>query len=313
MMEANSSFWAKAMGFFIGLPAHIQLIVILVVIDLLFISVWMLANGYTFVWNGQPYGILAPQKMTIRGSVHLNGRPEEDLTVRLDASKTAKTDTNGSFVFPNLDPNTAHNVEVVTDYGTVSRVFPGERGLVNLEVIEAAKNMALGKPVLYYHAKSGKLAEGTTRYEFSLTTPYNLEEYCIRKGHYPHNLTDGDEATMFYPGAFFFDVMIDLLDVYDVFELHLKWGNYGISKEYNYISEWRLFYAEKQPEKEGDWIELQGNDKPPGEQETIVNRKFRGRYVKLFAESKPFGEKDKEWIGMYEFKAYGKAVKGKSD
>ena len=301
MNEANSTTVKK--------PSRIRIVLDIILFVLFSVAILLALFGYTIIWEGQPYSITGPKKMAIWGTVHLKGYPKENIKVRIDSGEIKMTDTVGNFVFSNLNPKVVHTIEVETDYGKVKRMVDGKKGVLNLGVIEAVTNIALGKPVAYNYTQN---IEQKGEKIVITSHPQYYEKYCIEEGYYSYNLTDGDESTMFYPASFFFEVFIDLLKTYDIREVQLVWGSHGLSENHLYISDWRMDYAEIQPKAGSGWTKYSKRNTPPGEEVTTINEQFTARYLKLFVESKPQIGRTPNWIGMYEVKAYGMPAKGQA-
>ncbi|MFH1673794.1 MAG: hypothetical protein ABIF87_10290 [Pseudomonadota bacterium] len=138
------------------------------------------------------------------------------------------------------------------------------------------------------------------------------EWYSVNSGAYPSNLTDGNHGTMACPGDFAFDYVVDLKGIYTLSEIMLEWGTFGVSVgQNNYVTRWELygqesFSAENYPSME-DW-ELIKKGGIPGQRITHVAEQYLKkpvRRLRIRASSEAKDNRQANWIGIHEIKAYG--------
>ncbi len=108
-------------------------------------------------------------------------------------------------------------------------------------------------------------------------------------------LMDGDKNTLASPGAAKLDYTVLFFDSYEIKQVTVRWGDYGINS--NYISSWKL-----QASIDGAiWTDVAFGDSPYGS-ETIINKRFSASMLRLSAAS------TKDWIGVYEIRIIGRPL-----
>jgi len=116
--------------------------------------------------------------------------------------------------------------------------------------------------------------------------------YSIAAGYAASNLVDGDELTLAYPGNTQLDYAIALSAVTHVKQVSVWWGYFGADPVY--INSWRLY---SRSGLEGDWNLIAEGGFPNAVESDIA--------VDVIATDLRLTASGDNWIGVYEFKAYG--------
>ncbi|MFH1673950.1 MAG: hypothetical protein ABIF87_11085 [Pseudomonadota bacterium] len=116
----------------------------------------------------------------------MKGFPTDSAYVNLYSKKNnkqlqeQKTTSDGMFIFADLDPKSAYEIEIKTEYGrrkySVENDNVNRKGVVDFKEIEAVENVALGKPVIFNFAKSTK--EGSI-IKTEMSQPFYYEIYSM--------------------------------------------------------------------------------------------------------------------------------------
>ncbi len=287
-----------------NLPKSVLIPIMVVICLVIFLILFYAIRGHKFIIGNKIYAIVPLEKLSVKGVVYLKGHRKENIAVSLNNQRAIKTDIDGVFLFPNLDPKGLYRIQIVTKYGAVEKIIENDKankkGVVDLGIIEVAKNIALGKPVI---PKSYQIEDSETL-SMSFSPLKYIKRFYYDQGYYPSNITDGDPTTKYYPALYLIDVIIDLRHKYSITDLHLFWGDFGISKDNeNYITDWKVFYTDSTISRE-NWKELAGGGDPK-EKVTFIRKPFKAQLIRIYAVSK-VEENHSNWIGIYEIQAYGR-------
>jgi hypothetical protein len=110
------------------------------------------------------------------------------------------------------------------------------------------------------------------------------------------NLADGDPATAAYPGAVFFDYLLDPGQPASVDAVKVIWGGFGTDA--SYINSWQLLGL---PEESTIWQVVRRGGFPNAS-ETLVPVQGRYRKLRIAAQSAS------NWIGIYEVQVFGSSI-----
>lgn len=108
-------------------------------------------------------------------------------------------------------------------------------------------------------------------------------------------LVDGSIGTLAEPGATKVDYKLNFLDNYEVKQVIIHWGDYGIND--NYIKSWIL----ESSLDDISWQTIVTGERPL-DLSTVVNKRFSAKSLRLRAESA------KDWIGVYEVEVVGRVL-----
>jgi hypothetical protein len=119
-------------------------------------------------------------------------------------------------------------------------------------------------------------------------------QYSVAAGYSSANLIDGNSSTLAYPGASDLDYVIHLNGVYQLSQVSLWWGNFGVSP---YVSNWTLYsrLGANQP-----WQVLQSGNTP--------NVTVADLPVATGATDIRITASSSNWIGLYEVQVYGHEI-----
>lgn len=112
-------------------------------------------------------------------------------------------------------------------------------------------------------------------------------DLSIAEGRGADKLIDGNEKTLAAPGSNTIDYSANLLNAYDIRQIVVYWGDYGINT--NYVRSWSLLSSD-----DGSIWKIIDSGPSPADKKTVVNKEVRASYVRLTAEA------EKDWIGAYE-------------
>lgn len=121
------------------------------------------------------------------------------------------------------------------------------------------------------------------------------EDLSIEAGRGADKLVDGSEKTLAAPGSNALDYRISLLEPYEIKQIVIHWGDYGINP--NYIASWSLESSE-----DGSAWTIVASGESPRDSKTAINERFTTSRLRMRADSA------KDWIGAYEMQIIGKPV-----
>ena len=121
------------------------------------------------------------------------------------------------------------------------------------------------------------------------------EDLSIEAGRGADKLIDGSEKTLAEPGSSTLDYRISLLEPYEIKQIVIHWGDYGINP--NYVASWSLESSE-----DGFAWAIVASGESPRDSKTAVNERFTTSRLRLRADSA------KDWIGAYEIQIIGKPI-----
>lgn len=121
------------------------------------------------------------------------------------------------------------------------------------------------------------------------------EDLSLQAGRGADKLIDGSEKTLAAPGSDKLDYRISLLEPYDIKQVVIWWGDYGINP--NYVSAWWLESSE-----DGSAWKTVASGASPKDSSTAINERFTTSRLRLRADSA------KDWIGAYEMRIVGKPL-----
>ncbi len=121
------------------------------------------------------------------------------------------------------------------------------------------------------------------------------EDLSIAEGRGAEKIIDGSEKTLAAPGSNKIDYSISLLDAYEIKQIAIQWGDYGINP--NYIASWSLESSD-----DGIAWKTVKSGASPADSRTVINERIRTSRLRLKAEAA------KDWIGVYEVAIIAKPV-----
>ncbi len=145
-------------------------------------------------------------------------------------------------------------------------------------------------------AKSGNAFRRVAPNEMSaMSAVPERQDLSLDAGRGADKLIDGSEKTLAAPGSAELDYRISLLEEYEIKQVVIHWGDYGINP--NYVNSWSLESSE-----DGSAWKTVASGESPRDSKTAVNVRFVTSRLRLRADS------TKDWIGAYEMQIIGKPL-----
>ena len=129
-----------------------------------------------------------------------------------------------------------------------------------------------------------------------ISTVHEREDLSIAEGRGAEKLIDGNKKTLAAPGSNAIDYSISLLDNYEIKQMIVYWGDYGINP--NYIRSWSI-----QSSDDGVTWKAVASGASPADDKTVINKQVTTARLRLTAES------EKDWIGAYELEIIARPVR----
>ncbi len=120
-------------------------------------------------------------------------------------------------------------------------------------------------------------------------------DLSIGQGRGAEKLIDGSEETLAAPGSNTIDYTVTLLDSYEIKQIIIRWGDYGVNT--NYIRSWSLESSDN-----GSAWKVLASGPSPADVKTVINDRMQTSHLRLKAQA------EKDWIGAYELEVVGKPI-----